>query len=660
MKKPVLLLFILVMAAGLAASGGTGRAERERECKITVEGGYASELTSYGRVDYYWDVPKDQRIVRVSVRKKTYYGAYTDSSRNWNELYYKGETSDGKITYQCRDSIDDDVTECTVTAIIETRPPMSPLVFNLQKGVCTAPQNEPEGLLYEWTSYSMSELFYNSGLKHDDRAFPYTSYDLDGDGTWDVALSSTAYFYPVYGEFRYTCPGLLIPLPGRSVSGSTTVNLSVSPEQFYDWYYQYGESVPVTFLFDEAETQPEYSITVSGGYAESANEDRTVFTKVIKAAPGTPIRLSGDLLEGEYVSSWTGEYWSVFNRTDNDPYTGGWFYMPAADVTMTAVHKTQKPYTIRLTGGYSKLDESPLMMNDSVWESLTESLGIDPKAAYQVADIDENGTPDIACADFYSPTAIFDFSGPFYFIPLGTCSITGEYTVTAPNRGPYWPITFRFAKEPPAQKYTLTVRGGFARNRDYEPVSQSVAPGTPLYIVWDKRDEDYYYNFLFREDKPFMYSPGNDEVLMSVPANDNQGPFTANFIMPAFDITLTFADWEGEDDPPSVTPTPDELTPAPTEPVVSPSPTAVPTLTTEATPSPLPTDAATPDAAAEQTNNTTSDKNTKRSGNLLPWILIPCAAVLAGLGAFVFIKARKKTNKEITGGSYDSEAESTD
>jgi hypothetical protein len=107
-----------------------------------------------------------------------------------------------------------------------------------------------------------------------------------------------------------------------------------------------------------------------------------------------------------------------------------------------------------------------------------------------------------------------------------------------------------------------------------------------------------------------------------------------------------------------VTPTPDELTPAPTEPVVSPSPTAVPTLTTEATPSPLPTDAATPDAAAEQTNNTTSDK--KHNGNLLPWILIPCAAVLVGLGAFVFIKARKKTNKEITGGSYDSEAESTD
>jgi hypothetical protein len=49
----------------------------------------------------------------------------------------------------------------------------------------------------------------------------------------------------------------------------------------------------------------------------------------------------------------------------------------------------------------------------------------------------------------------------------------------------------------------------------------------------------------------------------------------------------------------------------------------------------------------------------QKNGNLLLWLLIPCAAVLTGLGAFALWKTRKKTNNEL-GGSYDSEIEKTD
>lgn len=657
MKKNMLLLLILILAAASAVFCGTCHAEGEDECKITVEGGYASEPTSYGNVDYCWDLPKDQRIVSVTLRKKTYKSTYREETRAWNAIAYKGETPDGRITWQSRDVISDDVTECTVTAVIETRPTMSPIVFDLQKGACVAPQNEPEGLLYEWTHYSLSQLLANSGLKHNDRVFPYTSYDLDGDGTWDVALSSTGYFSNNYGETAYICKGLLIPLPGRSVSGSTTVSLKLNPNRFLDWYYQYGDAVPVTFLFGEAETRPEYTITVSGGYAESSNEDRTVFTKVIKAAPGTPIRLTGDVHEGEYVSSWTGDYWSFLSQTECREYAGTWFYMPAADVTMTAVCKKQQPCAISLSGGYFRSDANAMINGRSVWLSMTDSFGLDPETTYRTADVDGNGTPDIAIANFNASSEVLYGESPFYIVPLGTCSITDEYTVTALNRGPYWPITFRFAKEPPAQEYKLTVRGGYAQNRHNETVSQTVAPGTPLKVVYDNYDDTYYYNSYFHDDKNYLYPEGSpEEKHLTVPGEDYGQPFTANFVMPAFDITLTFADWDGEDDPPSVTPMPDEITPAPTEPALSPTPTDVPTVTTEATPSPLPADAVTPEADTMAADRTDSDQ---KNGNLLLWLLIPCAAVLTGLGAFALWKTRKKTHNEL-GGSYDSEAENAD
>ena len=107
MKKNTLLLLILILAAASAVFCGTCHAEGEDECKITVEGGYASEPTSYGNVDYCWDLPKDQRIVSVTLRKKTYKGTYREETRAWNAIAYKGETPDGRITWQSRDVISD-------------------------------------------------------------------------------------------------------------------------------------------------------------------------------------------------------------------------------------------------------------------------------------------------------------------------------------------------------------------------------------------------------------------------------------------------------------------------------------------------------------------------------------------------------------------------
>ena len=528
------------------------------------------------------------------------------------------------------------------------------LSFDLRKGIYCPMDLSYSNLAGLFSSEGVAILHEGGVSGHD------WDVDLDGDGTRDIALCAEGSFYADDDAGVKEGKGFIIPLPEGSVTGSFTVKLKISESRSNLAEYLGGETVVLTLLFNDEKPKEEYSITVIGGYAECADSNAG-FVKITKAAPGTPVLLSGDLYEGMAFSGWKSDYFVVIDGVadgirENYDLTEGWLYMPAADVTFTAVKKEQKPYTIDLSEGFFVKEFNPPSNGTVVFDGLRQSLGWRPESLgddYQSFDLDGDGTFDIAVAVFYSGTSTADDpSVLFYVFPLSTKSVQGDYTISGLNDTSYWPITIRFGGKTTEKEYSLTVRGGYAKDMSGQIV-QRVEPGTPLQIIWDEDfDEDLVFSPEFRADKRYFGSVGeNSDMGCGVKGTD----FIANFIMPACDITLTFADWTEPDVTPSITPT---VTPVPTEeptPVVTEVvPSLTPTAKQEITEAIMPTD------KEEQTRESDreSDDSDDEDGFNPLIILIPLAVAVAGFTVFAFWKVRKNIAEAKPSGSMSPETPS--
>ena len=527
------------------------------------------------------------------------------------------------------------------------------LSFDLRKGIY-CPKNLSYGDLVGLFSSESVAIMDEGGVSGHD-----WDVDLDGDGTRDIALCAEGSFYADDDAGVKYGRGFIIPLPGGSVTGSFTVKLKISEYRSYLAEYLGGETVVLTLLFNDEKPKEEYSITVIGGYAECVDSNAGL-VRITKAAPGTHVLLSGEIYEGITVSGWKSDYWKLCKGNEKaDGLTEGWFYMPAADVTFTAVKEEQKPYTIDLSKGFFVKEFLEGTHGKEVFEGLRQSFGWIPDDGYQSFDLDGDGTFDIAVAVFYSPTSTADDTSVlFYVFPLGTRSVQGDYTINGLNGTSYWPITIRFGEEATKSLYTLTIKGGYS---DFTPYinGQSVRmlePGTPIIVEWgkDKDFEEEGYNPGFIDDKGYFSKyETNGDLMCSV--KDDKRAMSANFIMPACDITLTFADWVEPDVTPSMTPT---VTPVPTE-----EPTPV---VTEVVPSPTPTakqeipEAITPTDKEEETRESDreSDDSDDEDGFNPLIILIPLAVAVAGFTVFAFWKVRKNIAEAKPSGSMSSETPS--
>ena len=348
--------------------------------------------------------------------------------------------------------------------------------------------------------------------------------DLDGDGTKDVQFSYVGSELPYETVDGYApSSGYMVPLPGRSIKGAFEIDGS-----------RFGKKGYYVFLFDEAETDPEYRITVNGGHAETSYG-----MTITEAAPGSLVYLVPDAMEGSYITGWgTEDMPGNAARENQGAYK--WdripFIMPAANVTYTAVTKPQEPLTIDMSDGYwltgsraygitwgnaDKMYPYELSLTGFGETETTDLLD------YLLADLDGDGSDDVLLGymnmdDIISGREVCSCLA----IPLSGASISGTYVYQTKSTGKYWPLTFHFPQEDVKPSYRITVEGGHAEDASGKHVTEA-KPGELLQILYDEREGEVFRNEIF-PDKPYL-------KLQTY----NWSGINQYIIMPACDITYT-------------------------------------------------------------------------------------------------------------------------
>ena len=275
-------------------------------------------------------------------------------------------------------------------------------------------------------------------------------FDLDGDGSYDLRL---IYTYSPYTEY-YSELIVIIPVANGSIKGDYTLKSDAAhPMIIAAGYDDEGNEITeevteIVFHFPQEEIREKYSVRVNGGkafrrYMTADGEWTEEETDSI--APGELIRFEEEKKSGQYMTGWNSEGIRSSDLVYTD-YDGGRvvvrnFIMPAHDVTLTPAYKTQTPYTITFdgTGDYKIGSFSyPTTATDCFLNALYHYSSF--RESYEAngyIDLDGDGTDDI----YVGPNKGSESLSVCLFANIDS------YTMTAPNDGPYWPITLRWDKE---------------------------------------------------------------------------------------------------------------------------------------------------------------------------------------------------------------------
>ena len=292
-------------------------------------------------------------------------------------------------------------------------------------------------------------------------------FDLDGDGTADIKIST---YYTVYYSYR----GVLTPVFGGSIHGDFELKPTEEhPFRYTEWDYDAQKEVmhnvsSVVFHFPAEPVKEEYSLSGTGvKFSRYVIENGEYVKKEItKAAPGEEIELLEDKKTGQYLKAWKTDGLPKDDLTEVFAYETDagesvknivavrCFIMPAHDVTLEPVFENQRPYTIQVDGPNDYMvgnTEVPTNAVDCFIDSLYNSeFCEDWEIGY--CDLDGDGTDDIYVGPYKSDNS------------LNVCLFSNltSYTEMAPNDGPYWPVTLRWKEDPtftvdPAAMYYATV-----------------------------------------------------------------------------------------------------------------------------------------------------------------------------------------------------------
>ncbi|MBO4668667.1 MAG: hypothetical protein J5648_01670 [Lachnospiraceae bacterium] len=476
-----------------------------------------------------------------------------------------------------------------------------PIEFHFQDGI------------WEGRDYSLIAHLFN-GLYREPEWTEYNGIlygtlpvmDLDRDGSPDITFVS--------GNMEAGYDAFIVHLAGSSIKGTYTWHKKFEESEYY--YEAYTPEATVVFYFGEEQPKESYSISVEGGYATDWKGNR-----ITQAAPGEEFRAHFDVTEGKYVPSET--------RTTSSGYVLKNSLMPCADITIVPNYEEQVPYTIDMTSGFGCVDA----WTDGRYIEYVEKLA----SQDGLLDLDGDGTFDLRRYNEYSST---DDLVALLFIPLSTGSIRGEYSFQNPGEDyldKYNPITLRFPENGVDEEYFISVSGGEALDEQGNVINRA-APGTLFYL--HKIPEQNFHYSTNLENWPSGWTWG-DKCLMCMPACDIE-----------FSLKVS-----GEDDTPSVTPTPTAVPPTPTEEAVTPVPTeeAVSPTPTEADVTPVPTEdqkgtdtitdiliVTIEPTPAEADSSKTADGDEKKGGFNPLYVMIPITVLVLGAAVFTFSRESRK------------------
>ncbi len=453
----VLLLCGFLFFAGVAQAG-----DGEKKYKITVDGGYAQNVNGA-------DITEAAAGELVYIYCNRTAGTYV---KDWktNQLkekdYSKYYSYDGLwvLSFVMPEK---DVTFTAVTAA------QKEYVIDLKDGSMRLDDyqysDSVDNLIEFWLAQAAGEI-----------VTPYygCEIDLDKDGTKDIALRA-------WGGQHTASEFDVIPLAGCSVSGEFQCEAPCE-----------GPLWPFIIRFGAEPVKEKYSITVNGGKASDSNGK-----EITQISSGSLVILRASDVEGSYVKGWSSDGGktidSRFVKNGRECYE---IYMPAKDMVLQPVLEKQTPYLIDLTKGNAEVSNELYWCVDESWGRLNESM-----------DLDGDGTADVTWT-------WAEASGKEVFIPLPTCSISGDYTLTGHNFGEYWPITIRFGE---VQKdYSITVKGGHAVNDFGDPITRAEV-GQNVVVVRDSQPGEFW-----KEWKADFDGFPTDRIITS-------------FVMPAKDVTIT-------------------------------------------------------------------------------------------------------------------------
>ena len=280
--------------------------------------------------------------------------------------------------------------------------------------------------------------------------------DVDGDGTKDLFLYSTA--------FRNNNDYYFFRKEGGSARGDIEISA------FNNLPYW-----PITLRFGNETPAATYSVNVIGGYATKR------YTEVIVKST-----YPGDLVGLHY--NWNNEYALIGWEADGIPDFNNYFMshsdtlhedkgfpMPSMNLTVRPVTAKKKPYVVNFVNGIAEI---PYEVAVCIGESLKDD---NEKYYYfsETFDIDGDGTAD------------FKYSNGKLFVLSSTCSLTGVIKLEGTNGGPYWPITLQVGDH--QNEYSISVAGGHAEDQNGNVITKS-SSGTIIKIVRDK-EEGRYFNY---------------------------------------------------------------------------------------------------------------------------------------------------------------------